>query len=309
MFTSLKRIIKFGWLNFSRNKELNFSAIFIIVIAILLITSLFVFREMSQSFILYLQEKIDISVSFKIDIQETVILEIKDELLKTPEVKNIQYVSREEALESFIQRHKDDENLMRGLEEVKVVSPLPFPAVLNINAWGPNQYEQIAKFLENERFKNIIYNIDYDDRRLIIERVFIATERTNQIVIIISSILILIAILIIFTTTKLAILHQKEEIIVQRLVGASNWFIRSPFLIQGMISGFFAALISFLIPVTAIYFWGQEINALFPKFFWDGDVSAYFFDRIFLIFLVQVVIGVGLGIISSAIAVRKYLKV
>lgn len=309
MFTSLKRIIKFGWLNFSRNKELNFSAIFIIVIAILLITSLFVFREMSQSFILYLQEKIDISVSFKIDIQETVILEIKDELLKTPEVKNIQYVSKEEALESFIQRHKDDENLMRGLEEVKVVSPLPFPAVLNINAWGPNQYEQIAKFLENERFKNIIYNIDYDDRRLIIERVFIATERTNQIVIIISSILILIAILIIFTTTKLAILHQKEEIIVQRLVGASNWFIRSPFLIQGMISGFFAALISFLIPVTAIYFWGQEINALFPKFFWDGDVSAYFFDRIFLIFLVQVVIGVGLGIISSAIAVRKYLKV
>jgi len=309
MFTSLKRIIKFGWNNFYRNKGLSFSSTFIMTIAILLIVSLLFFREASQFFISYIQEKVDISVSFNLNIDEEKIFEVKNELLKMEEIRNIEYSSQEEELENFKQKHQDDEILMRSLEEAQLFNPFPLPAVLNIKAWSADQYEQIVESLEDEKYRNIIYYIDYHDRRLIIERVFIATERTNQIVIIISSILILIAILIIFTTTKLAILHQKEEIIVQRLVGASNWFIRSPFLIQGMISGFFAALISFLIPVTAIYFWGQEINALFPKFFWDGDVSAYFFDRIFLIFLVQVVIGVGLGIISSAIAVRKYLKV
>ena len=72
-----------------------------------------------------------------------------------------------------------------------------------------------------------------------------------------------------------------------------------------MISGFFAALISLLIFMGAVHFFGHKIELLLPGF----NISAYFFDKIFLIFLAQIAIGIGLGVISSAIAIKKYLKV
>jgi cell division transport system permease protein len=305
MLIFLKRIIKFGWSNFSRNIGLSITIIFIMVIVISLMTALFLFQEMSQFFISYIQEKIDISVEFKIETPESTILEIKEELLKIPEVKSVEYISKEEALADFIERHKDDYYAMRSLEEVRTDIPYPFPAVLNIRAWELDQYKQIAAFLENQDFGDIIYRVDYHDRRLIIERAFIITELVNQVIIIFSLILALIAILITFNTIKLAILNQKDELIVQRLVGASNWFIKGPFLVQGMIFGFFAALVSLLIFISVIYFWGYRINILIPGF----NISTYFFNQIFLIFLGQLIIGLGLGVISSAIAVRKHLKI
>ena len=305
MFTSIKRVIKFGWLSFCRNSGLSFTTIFIMVMAISLITSLFLFHKAGQFFISYLEAKVDISVEFKINTQETEILEIKEELLKLPEVRYVEYISKERALENFIQEHGDDPYLMTGLKEVVKDIPFPFPAILNIRAYEAGQYKQIVKFLEAEQFENIIERKDYYDRKLIIERVFAITSWITQAGIISSLILILIAILITFNTIKLAILNQKEELVIQRLVGASNWFIRGPFLIQGIISGFFAGLISLLIFISVIHFFGHKIEVLLPGF----NISVYFFDKIFIIFLGQVAIGMGLGIISSAIAIRKYLKV
>jgi cell division transport system permease protein len=305
MLIYFKRIIKFGWSNFSRNIGLSIATIFIMVIIISLMTGLFLFQGLSQFFISSIQEKIDISVEFEINTQESIILEIKEELLKIPEVKTVEYISKEEVLADFIKRHKDDYYAMRSLEEIRTDIPFPFPAVLNIRAWELDQYRQIAAFLENQDFGDIIKKVDYHDRRLIIERVFAITERVNQVIIIFSLILSLIAILITFNTIKLAILNQKDELIVQRLVGASNWFIKGPFLIQGIIFGFFAALISLLIFVIAVYFLGHKIDILLPGF----SISTFFFNQILLIFLGQMIIGIGLGVISSIIAVRKHLKV
>ncbi len=302
MFASIKRLTKFGWINFSRHSGLSIATIFIIVMTISLMTSLFLFREAGQFLISYLQEKIDVSVYFKIDTPETDILGAKEELLKIPEVKNIEYVSKEEALENFIQRHKDDPFLMESLAEV---GENPFPAALNIKVWQADQYGPVVKFLEAGLFEGIIEKVDYHQRKPVIERVFAITSWINRAGLIFSLILALIAVLVAFNTIRLAILNQKEELVVQRLVGASNWFIRWPFLIQGAISGFLAALISFLIFAAAVFFFGPKVDILLPGF----NISAYFFDKIFLIFLVQVIVGIGLGTISSAIAIRRYLKV
>ena len=302
MFTSLGRVIKFGWKSFYRNKGLSFVAIFIIAMVIFLVTSLFLFHKISHFFISLFEAKADISIEFKINTQESSILEVKEGLLKLPEVKEVKYVSRERALENFTQKHKDDPELMAGLEKV---GKNPFPAVLNIIAYEAGQYKQIVKFLESERFEKIIYRKDYYDRKPIIERIFTITAWVNKVGIAISLSLTLIAILITFNTIKLAILSQKEEIATQRLVGASNWFIGGPFLIQGIISGFFAALISLLFFVFVFNFFSYKIEALIPNL----NLSAYFFKNIFNIFLVQIVIGVSLGIISSIIAIRKHLKV
>jgi len=302
MLVSIKRLIKFGWLNFSRNSGLSIATIFIIVMTISLMTSLFLFREAGRFLISYLQEKIDISVYFKIDTPEIDILTVKEELLKIPEVKNVEYVSREEALENFIQKHKDDPFLMKSLEEV---GENPFPAALNIKAWQADQYGQVVKFLETGPFENIIEKADYHRRKPVIERVFAITSWINRAGLIFSLALILIAVLVAFNTIRLAILNQKEELAVQRLVGASNWLIRGPFLVQGAISGFLAALISLLLFIAAVFFFCPKVNILLPGF----NISTYFFAHIFLIFLVQAVVGISLGMISSALAIKKYLEV
>ena len=250
MFTLIKKIAKFGWQIFSRNLGPSLATIFIIFITLALITSLFLLREVSQFLIATLKEKTDISIYLKTESKEEEILGFKDEISKIPEVKNVEYISREAAYEEFIQRHKDNPLLMESLVEVGN----PFLASLNIIAGDTINYEKLINFLENSSFQNLIEKVDYHQRKPIIEMIFSITSNINRIGIVISLILAVISILVAFNTIRLAIYAQKEEIKIQRLVGASNWFIRGPFIIQGAISGIFAANCDFNFPPSFKFF-------------------------------------------------------
>jgi len=301
MLISLKRIIRSGWLNFSRNKGLSLATIFIMVMTISLVTSLFLFRDISQFLISSLQEKVDISVYFKTATQEEDILQLREEIDKIPEVKNVEYVSRETALERFIQRYKDNQVIMESLAEVGN----PLLASLNIKAWEASQYITVTNFLETSSYKNLIDKVDYYQRKPVIERIFSITSTINKTGIGFSLILAIVAILVAFNTIRLAIYNSKEEISVMRLVGASNWFIRGPFLVQGAISGFAAALITLSIFTGALFFLSPKLEILLPGF----NIFNSFIGSLGLLFLIQIFTGVGLGVVSSVIAIRKYLEV
>ncbi len=301
MLISLKRIIRSGWLNFSRNKGLSLATIFIMVMTISLVTSLFLFRDITQFLISSLQEKVDISVYFKEATQEEDILRFREEINKIPEVKNVEYVSRETALERFTQRYKDNQVIMESLAEVGN----PLLASLNIKAWEASQYMTVTNFLETSSYKNLIDKVDYYQRKPVIERIFSITSTINKTGIGFSLILAIVAILVAFNTIRLAIYNSKEEISVMRLVGASNWFIRGPFLVQGAISGFAAAIITLLIFTGALFFLSPKLEILFPGL----NIFNSFTGNLGMLFLIQIFTGVGLGVVSSIIAIRKYLKV
>jgi cell division transport system permease protein len=302
MFINLGRIFKLGWQDFSRDGGITAATCFIMVMAILLASFLFLSKDVSQFLISSIQEKADISVYFKNSTLEEEILNLEKELTKIPEVKSIKYVSKEEALEEFIKRHKDNPVLIESLEEV---GGNPFLAVLNIKAFEASQYQAVVNFLEGPGFENLIEKVDYYQRKPIIERIFSLTVGIKKAGWIISVVLAIIAVLVTFNTIRLAILNQKEEIKIQRLVGASNWFIRGPFLVQGMISGFFAALISLLIFSFICWFISPKIEFLFS----DLNIWKFFTGNFFTIILIQLSTGILLGIISSTIAIRRYLKV
>ncbi|MDD3386714.1 MAG: FtsX-like permease family protein, partial [Candidatus Pacebacteria bacterium] len=114
----------------------------------------------------------------------------------------------------------------------------------------------------------------------------------------------LIAVIVTFNTLRLSIFSQREEIEIMRLVGAKNGFIRGPFLIQGLICGLFAAVFSFII-FTIVFF---SFNNSFQSIFMGFNCLEFFKNNIILILLLQCVIGLGLGLLSSYFAVRKYLK-
>ncbi|MBZ9571799.1 ABC transporter permease [Patescibacteria group bacterium] len=301
MFVLIKRIFKSGWLNFKRNSGLSLATIFIMLIVISLATSLFISQKATRFLILSLQEKVDISVYFKEDSPEEDILELKDEISKIPEVKNIEYVSRTEALERFTQRHKDNPLLMASLVEVEN----PFLAALNIKAWEATQYGIVANFLEDNSSENLIEKVDYYQRKPVIERIFSITSGINKAGIGASLIFGILAILIAFNTIKLAIYNSREEIEIQRLVGASNRFIRGPFLIQGVISGFLATLICLLIFLPLCYFLSPKLEILIPGL----NIYSFFVSNFWTLLLIQILTGIGLGVISSIIAIRRYLEV
>jgi len=302
MFTSIKRIFKSGWQSFFRDGGLAAATVFILVLAISLATSLFLFRGLSQFLISSLEEKADISVYFKEEVPEIDILEVREELAKVPEVKEIKYVSREKALADFIQRHKDNPVLMASLEKV---GRNPFLASLNIMASDVGQYQTIANFFEKLAFENLVEKVNYYQRKPVIERIFSLTSTINQAFLFLSVILAVVAILVTFNTIRLAIYNSGEEIKIQRLVGASNWFIRGPFLVQGAISGILAALICLL--VFSLIIWGlsPKIEIFFPGL----NIFQFFVSNFWQITLIQFATGILLGVISSTIVTRRYLKV
>ncbi len=302
MFITFKRIIRAGWQNLFRDGNVSAATIFILVLAILLSSAIFFFRDISQLLISQLREKVDVSVYFKEDASEENIFKIKDELVAVPEVKKITYTSKETARDEFVKRHKDDTTLIESLEEV---GGNPFLASLNIKTLEASQYEAVFNFLEKPDFENIIQKIDYYQRKPIIDRIFSLTSVGNKIGISFSITLVIIAILVTFNTIRLAIINSGEEIKIQRLVGASNWFIRGPFLIQGVISGIFAALISLIIFALVSWFLSPKL-----EFFLTGlNIFELFVKNIWNIVLIQFAAGILLAVFSSAIAIRKYLKV
>ncbi|MBZ9572968.1 permease-like cell division protein FtsX [Patescibacteria group bacterium] len=303
MFTSLKRVLKFGWQGFLRNKGLSSQVIFIMTIAVLVITSLFIFKELSNFLIAEAQKKVDVSVYFKKDTSEESILEVKEGLYKfSAEIEDVQYTSREKAQEIFLQKHKDDPLYLEALEEV---GENPFLASLNIRAKDPTFYAQISNFLTQGIFKNLIEKVSYYENKKIIDRLFALTSNIKTAGILLSLILGILVVLITFNTVKLTIFTSKDEIATMRLVGASNWFIRGPFLVQSFLYGIFAVLIADLIFFGGLSF----LNSGLENWILGFNFLNYFQENFLFLILIQIGFAFALGTFSSLLAVRKYLKV
>jgi len=300
--TSLKRIIKSGWSAFFRNLALSLATIFIMVMVISLITFLYFLNPISDILISDVEKKVDVSVYFKEGILEEDIFQAKAEIAKISEVEEAEYVSKEQAFEIFLNRHKDDPVLIESLTEVGYN---PFLASLNIKAQDASQYGQIADFIQTGPFKDIIEKVDYHQRKPVIDKVYALTSGIKRMGIFFSLVFGLIAGLIAFNTIRMAIHNSSDEISIMRLVGASNWFVRGPFLVQGIIVGFAAAIIVLFLTFGVSWGIDQKVKMIIPNI----SMFDIFLSNIFVLFLIQVATGVGLGIVSSLIAVRKFLKI
>jgi cell division transport system permease protein len=300
MFTSISRIIKSGWASFWRNKWLSSAAVLVMSLTIFGITSLILVNVLINSLTATLEDKIDISVYFKIDAKEDRILEIKEELAQMSEVESVVYVSREDALRNFEEKHGDDEVLMQSLQELETN---PLEASLNIKAEDPSQYESIASYLSQNKYQDSIDKVNYLENKAVIERLTSITQNIRKGGAVVLLVLAFLAIVVTFNTIRLTIYTSKEEIKVMKLVGASNWFIRGPFIIEGALYGIVAAVIVLLVMFPFLWYLTPKIAAYLPS----ANILQFFKANLLSIFLFQVGIGVVLGMLSSAVAIRIYL--
>ena len=302
MITVIFRVIRYGAQNFYRNSLLSIATIAVMVIALVAFFGLRISNVALISTLESIKDKIDITVFFKIETKEDDILRIKKSLEGFAEVKSVEYVSRDNALEKFKLKHTDVKIISEALNEL---DDNPFSASLNVKAHDPSKYSIIAGYLDTSEITPLTDKITYAQNHMIIDRLSRIISAVESGGYILGVILSIVAGLIVFNTIRLSIYSNREEIAVMRLVGASNAFIRGPYLITGVLYGLIATVFSFAIVVPVLIY----ISPYFKDFVPSLDIIFYLKSNILVILLTQLSIGVGLGTIFSFLAMRRYLKV
>ena len=300
---SLAKIIKSGWTNFKRNTYLSIAVTGVMGLVLIVMLSLLSFQFLSSRLVATLQEKVDISAYFKIETTEDIIDGVKADLEKLPEVKSVMYISREQASEEFAQRHADNPLIQESLLQL---DDNPFEATLNITALDSTKYEAVAVYLENSSQRDMMSKINYNENKDVIDRInHVATAIRNW-GFAGALVIAIIAILITFNTVRLTIYNQKQEIEIMRLVGASNWFIRGPFIVEGILYGLAGALVTAALVYPILFILTPKISS-----FLELDITQFNYLALNYLALLGILLAIGslLGIVSSATVVRKYLKI
>ena len=302
MLTTLSRVIKYGLVGFWRNGWLSTATIAIVFLVLVGFGGLIMFNSLANIVLTDIQDKIDISVYFKMDTQEDRMLELQRSLESLPEVKSVEYISRDKALESFKEKHKDEPTYTQALQ---AVDTNPLTASLNIKARELKDYETIAGYLNKDNYKEITDKVSYTQNVGAIDRLKQIKSTVQQGGLLLILFISLIAALIIFNTIRLAIYSNREELSVMRLVGASNFFIRGPYMVEGIIYGIAGSIMSVIVVTIGVFYASPYAKIFVP----DVNGWSYYLSNFFGFMVAQVAFGVGLGVISSYIAVRKYLKI
>ena len=302
MITTLFRIIRYGFQSFWRNGWLSVATIMVMVLALLVFLGLLLFGVITEKAIITLQDKIDISVYFKHGLNIDEISKIQKSVEALAEVRSVEYISAEKALTVFKARHEADATIGKALEEL---NENPLVASLNVKAKDPKDYEKIANYLQNDKLKSSIDKVTYSQNQLAITRLIKIADTASAAGLAITLILAFIASVVTFNTVRLAIYSSREEIGIMRLVGASNAYIRGPYLVEGMLYGLISAVLAIIIIAPILNMATPYIVALIPEM----NLSAYFYSNLISLLSYSMLAGIVLGTFSSYIAIRRYLHI
>lgn len=302
----LLRFVFYAFQHFYRHFWLSLVTVTLMTLSLISITFLIILNALGNQALVKIKEKIDLNIYLKPEATKIEIEELKAEIETFPQTSEIKYVSPEKALEIFKQRHRDNPLLMESLKELK---KNPLGATLIVKARTLEDYPLLLKNLEKLSYNRLIQEKekDYEEAQLLINKLSIFIKKAKQISLLISFIFLIIVSLVVFNAIQIAIYTYRDEISIMRLVGASSFFIRIPFLLEVI----FCVFISWAI--TLIIFWPFLIfiQPYLQEFLdlKEFDLLEYFRNNFFSVFGFQLGLLILLTSLSSNLAMRKYLKV
>lgn len=301
---SFLRGVKFAFKDFWRNIWLSLVTITILILAVLSVNILVSLNAVSESVVDSVKEKVDVTVFFKQNTEQAQIANFQERIKALPEVEEVIFISKDQALEDFKEKHKDDAKIMEALKEIE---KNPLNNSLIVKADDIDDYNKILSFLSFDENQEIIQDKNYTDHKMIIERVNSLSSKVEKIGVILTAIFSLIAILIVFNAIRVMLYAHREEIAVMRLVGANNWFIRLPFLLESILYSVFACVIAFIIIYAILSAIGPYLATFMEAY--NFNLIDYYNQNFAMLFLSQLVAAIVLSVFSSAIAISRYLKV
>lgn len=305
-FVTQIRIIKAGMINFIRNATLAIAAMAVMVITLTIVLFSIIANATFSNTIQQITDKIDISVYLKDTVTEDQRNELISGLKGIQNVRQVNFVSKDDALEAYKDANQDNPDLLVAISQ----TDNPLPASLQVKPRDPNKIEEIRSYLEKPEVKELQSDeTSYSgDRKEAIDKISKATTFLRQAGIVGIAIFTIVSMLIIFNTIRMAIFNRRDELQIMRLLGASTWFIRGPFVVETVIYGILSAVVSVAICNSLFVISSSAFDASSLGILDISFANDYFADRFWLILTLQLGIGILIGAASSVVATRRYLK-
>lgn len=302
-----RRIFVNGLKSFIRSGSVTAATVLIMTVTLAIVGLLIFLSAVLTNTLEAIKEKVDVNVYFVTTAGEGEIIALQNKIADLPQVRSVSYTTREEALTAFKTRHANDPLTLQALEEL---GDNPLGASLSIKAKDPGEYEGIVQYLSDNPTtgvdgKSIIDRVNYFQNKIVIDRLTSAIRATEQAGTIIVILFAFASAVIAFATVRLAIYTAREEIAVMRLMGASNSYIRGPFVVAGILAGVLASLIVLVLFYPLSWYAGNALAAWLGGF----NLFTYYTSHFALFFGILTGAGFFLGGIASFIAVRRYLKI
>ena len=300
--SSLVYFLKQSIQGFARNLSTTLGSIITIFLSLFIIGVFLMGAALIENIVRSVESEVSITAYVSDEASDADIASMQNYIKEMEGVKNVTFTTKEQALENF-------REMSSNASIVDELGSNPLPASINIELSDPQLVEQVAKEIEESSLfaqicdeQNPADSLKYGQRT--VERLFAVTNYVRYIGLALIILLVFIALVFINNTIRLAITARRKEIAIMRLVGASNGFIRGPFLMEGALDAIIGAALAigciellrnFALPrlQTQLAFLPIEVN---PSSF-------------LLIYLILVVAGLIIGLIGSAFAMRRYLKV
>lgn len=298
------RVIKLGVVNFARNQWLSVASTIVVAITLFIIgvfaIQSIVIVQTSEG----IQDKLDLTVYFNDDVPEEVIGEIRRSTANRPDVKSVDYVSKEKAFELWQER--------RTSERIKsLITPEdnPLPRSLIVKAHDPANLKTIAKVFEGTQYATLIRRVSYHDNASVIESLSATVKTVRRNGWILAGVFLFLSFVLIYNTTRIVILSRQHEIEIMRLVGSTEAFVRWPFLIE---AGLFGILGTGLALAALYGFLRYDLASSTPILsiakFLAPDMLAFYSQYFIPITLASLAVGIGLSMTMSYIAVRRFVR-
>jgi len=268
------------------------------------LTTLILVNAIADYAVNSVKDTVDVSLYFDNAISGESIQALQAELVKMAELKEVKYISPDDALAQFKETHKNDSDIQAALTEL---DKNPLGGTLVLAAHTIEQYPTIMEKLKELKADQLAEKIDYNDHQLLIERINNFTAKLRTFVLFLSMVFILVAILTVFNTIRMGIYVHRTEIGIMRLVGASNWFIRLPFIIEGLLYAVFGSIVFWGVLALVLHFTGSWINSFLSGI--SFDISAYLGANALNIFGFEFIVIAVINMISAVFAMGKHLKV
>lgn len=300
---SLLRIVKFALQDIGRNLGLSFMTVLILVLMLLSVNILLVVNVLTKEATKSIRDQIDVSVYFDHEATDKQINEVKEYVQSFPEIVETKYINKEEVLAQFKEQHKENAEIISSIEEL---GDNPLGATLVLKTRDPSDYAKVIAALNVPEYENIIEAKTFGDTEKAINRVNTITRQVEKFGGIMSALFAAIAFLIIFNTIRVAIYTQRIEIGIKKLVGATNWFIRGPYIFESLVFTLLSVGAAVGIIYLGLHFLDPYAQVIFGR---SAILTNYFTSNIILLFGIQFGAVLILTVMSSLLAMRRYLRV
>lgn len=304
LFSSLSRVLRYAIRDFSRNVWLSMTTVLILTLTLVSVQVLLAVNIAGRTALRELESRVDLRVQFRTEVSEADVDTIRVSLERRPDVIAVTHTPRAAVLEEFQSIHQSNPDILAALAEL---GENPFGAELRIHVRSPDDFPSVVSFFADPTLKERIIETSTADRVVLVDQLRLLTRKLRIAGLALSGVSFFVTLLIIINAMRIATYARREEVGIMKLVGATNWFVRTPFLIMGVLASLFATILAQAVTLPGlrvvepmlIEFLGQralDVRAFFVQYWWQIAFAEF--------------LGLALlTMVISAIAIRRYLRV